>query len=82
MVLWAGSRAVWREEVKEEGEGDEVWGFEGEYVYMLWMDEKGEKVERGVEFVDSQGTLGRFLDLLGRARGRLDGRKTEREGGR
>ncbi|KAL9620137.1 MAG: hypothetical protein Q9160_005343 [Pyrenula sp. 1 TL-2023] len=70
VVVWAGSRAVWREELMDEVEGG--WDYEGEYVFMLWTDEKGEKVEKTVEFVDSMGTVGRFRELAGRARGNLE----------
>jgi hypothetical protein len=59
--VWAHGTAVpeWKSEAK--GEGD--WHFKGEYVFMLWMDESGEKVVRCVEMVDSQGTerMGRLF---------------------
>lgn len=55
VTVWATSRALFREEVLE-GEDRGEWEFEGEYVFMFWMDETGEKIVRTVEFLDSKGT--------------------------
>ncbi|KAJ4297838.1 hypothetical protein N0V90_005734 [Kalmusia sp. IMI 367209] len=78
---WAKSRAEWREEVmdgnmkeSEEGEGKggrKEWEYEGEYVFMFWMDESGEKIVKTVEMLDSWATRERLLILSGRARENL-----------
>ncbi|KAK7719875.1 hypothetical protein SLS64_002056 [Diaporthe eres] len=56
VTVWATSRALFREEVVRDEEDKEKWNFEGEYVFMFWMDETGEKIVRTVEFLDSKGT--------------------------
>ena len=62
---WAKSKAEWREEVKDGPE--EEWVYEGEYVFMFWMDDEG-RIERCVEMLDSGETKGRLLGLSNRAR--------------
>lgn len=57
VTVWATSRVLWRDEVVGEGEEErKKWEFEGEYVFMFWMNESGEKIVRTVEFLDSKGT--------------------------
>lgn len=57
VTVWATSRAQFREEVTGQDEEEKKkWEFEGEYVFMFWMDDTGEKVVRTVEFLDSKGT--------------------------
>jgi uncharacterized radical SAM superfamily Fe-S cluster-containing enzyme len=50
------------------GEEVERWRYKGEYMFMLWMDESGEKVVRVVEFLDSKGTADVLMPLMRRAR--------------
>ncbi|KAL4865723.1 hypothetical protein BDV12DRAFT_199908 [Aspergillus spectabilis] len=77
VVLWVISRAGWREGVKgddgneEEGVGEEGWNFEGEYVFILTMDESGERIRKFVEFMDSRATVKRAVRLLEKAGGNL-----------
>lgn len=57
VTVWATSRAQFRKEVVGEDEEErKKWEFEGEYVFMFWMDESGEKIVRTVEFLDSKAT--------------------------
>lgn len=74
VVVWATSKAQFREEVKDDGIPENEWEFGGEYVFMLTMDESGEKIVRCVEFLDSLATK-RLLELAARARGNLEKRK-------
>ncbi|KAF2257163.1 hypothetical protein BU26DRAFT_513866 [Trematosphaeria pertusa] len=66
VVVWATSKTQFREDVKDEGEGVD-WDYEGEYVFMFWMDESGEKIVRTVEFLDSLKTEG-LRGVMKRAR--------------
>ncbi|KAL2829308.1 hypothetical protein BJY01DRAFT_255087 [Aspergillus pseudoustus] len=51
-VVWAGSETIFLEHVKD---GDRAeWKFEGEHIFILSMDEAGEKVVDIVEFLDSK----------------------------
>lgn len=68
VVVWATSRTIFREEVKEAGED---WVYEGEYVFLLEMDESGERVVRTVEFLDSKKTEEGIRPLVKKARERL-----------
>ncbi|KAK7756484.1 hypothetical protein SLS62_001318 [Diatrype stigma] len=74
VVVWADSRTEWHEHIVA-GEGKEEWEFRGEYIFALFMDETGEKVERAVEFLDSKAT-GALMGLFERAAKR----KAELEG--
>ncbi|OJD16555.1 hypothetical protein AJ78_03292 [Emergomyces pasteurianus Ep9510] len=67
VTLWATSRAIFREEVKDSGISEAEWAFEGEYIFLLWVDEKSEKVVRVVEFLDGKRTE-TLLGLMQRAR--------------
>jgi hypothetical protein len=69
VVVWATSEAQFKKEVMD---GDEAeWKYKGEYVFMLWMEEPGETIERAVEFLDSAATKERLFGLMGRARANL-----------
>ena len=74
--VWIHGTAVpeWKKEAK--GDGEEVegeWDFKGEYVFMLWMDESGEKVVRCVEMVDSLG-MGKMGGLFAKAMANVTGK--------
>ncbi|RYP89774.1 hypothetical protein DL770_004116 [Monosporascus sp. CRB-9-2] len=79
VVVWADSQAEFHEEVKDgDGngeEGEDIWEFRGEYIWVLTMDANGEKVEQVLEFLDSKAT-DRMRELLARA----SKRKEEVEG--
>ncbi|KAJ0121067.1 hypothetical protein J7T55_008227 [Diaporthe amygdali] len=79
VTVWATSRAHFKEEVLADEQGDEEerrkkWEFEGEYVFMFWMDETGEKVVRTVEFLDSNLTENKLRPLLKRANEKVQSR--------
>ncbi|KAL3465497.1 hypothetical protein BJX64DRAFT_55374 [Aspergillus heterothallicus] len=72
VVVWATSRAQFREEVKDnEGISAAEWEYEGEYVLIMTMDESGERIERYIEFLDSKATADKLLGLMGRGQGNL-----------
>ncbi|EQL31138.1 hypothetical protein RJZ56_006472 [Blastomyces dermatitidis] len=66
VTVWASSRAMFRDEGKDDGVSEAEWAYGGEYVFLLWMDETGEKLIKSVEFLDSQRTV-KLLDLMQRA---------------
>ncbi|PGH10640.1 hypothetical protein AJ79_05354 [Helicocarpus griseus UAMH5409] len=72
VTVWATSQTVFRDEVKDKGVAEKEWEYQGEYVFMLWMEEGGERIERVVEFLDSKGTE-RLMGLMRRARGNREG---------
>jgi len=77
VAIWATSEATFKDEVRDEGLSEEEWGYRGEYVFMLSMDESGEKIERVVEFLDSKAAE-RVRELVKRALGNLEhGKKVE-----
>jgi hypothetical protein len=67
VVVWATSEAKWRDDVKGDG-AEAEWAYEGEYVFMLTMDESGDKIVKTVEFLDSKQTADRLMGLMKRAR--------------
>ena len=71
VTIWATSLAVFRDDVKDAGLSDEEWSYRGEYIFILTMDERQEKIMRVLEFVDSKGT-NRLRGLMARARANLE----------
>ncbi|KAH8697047.1 hypothetical protein BGW36DRAFT_377840 [Talaromyces proteolyticus] len=67
VVVWATSQAIFRDEVKDDTILEKDWMYEGEYMFILSMDETGEKIVRGVEFLDSKATIDTLLGLMKRA---------------
>lgn len=65
VVIWATSRAIFWEHLRDGG-SEEEWGFKGEYVFILDFDEQG-KIKRVFEFLDSLKTAD-LRGLMGRAR--------------
>ena len=76
VTVWATSKAIFRDDVKDD---EEEWEYEGEYVFMFWMDGSGERIERTVEFLDSLGTRERLMKLMRRAEENRE-RRVGREG--
>ena len=56
IIVHATSQAVFHDEVKDDSLKDEEWTYRGEYVFMLTMDESGERISSLTEFLDSKGT--------------------------
>lgn len=56
VVVWATSETLFREDVMDDGLNKEQWAYKGEYVFILTMDESGEKIVKVFEFLDSKGT--------------------------
>jgi ketosteroid isomerase-like protein len=71
VTVWATSRTFFRDEVKDEGIAAEEWEYEGEYIFILFMDATGEKIVRVVEFLDSKKTGAQLQPLMKRARENL-----------
>lgn len=69
VTVWATSQALFRDELKDYDDGisPEDWVYHGEYVFLLSMDETGEKLIRGIEFLDSKQTVDKLLPLMERA---------------
>lgn len=72
VIVWATGQPQFREEVKDYEEfSKEQWNYVGEFVFMLTMDETGEKIIRINEFIDSKGTDLKLWPLAVRAMGNL-----------
>jgi hypothetical protein len=67
VIVWAGSQAIFHDELMDAGIPREEWDYRGEYVFIFTMDGSGEKVERVVEFLDSKETE-RLRGLMERAK--------------
>jgi hypothetical protein len=65
VVIWADSETEFHPHVRDNDDEDE-WKYRGEYVFILTMDQSGEKIEHVLEFVDSKGTE-RLRGLMARA---------------
>lgn len=81
VTVWATSRAEFREEVKDSGLSEEEWVYEGEYEFIFWMNDSGEKIVKTVEFLDSGGMNEVLRSLMARARRNMEAKKScPREG--
>lgn len=68
VVVWATSRALFRDDVKDDvGISEKDWMYEGEYVFIFTVDVTGEKIVRAVEFLDSKATIDKLMGLMKRA---------------
>jgi ketosteroid isomerase-like protein len=67
VTVWATSRTIFRDDVKDDGIEEKEWVYEGEYIFIFTMDESGEKIVRTVEFLDSKGTVETLGVLMKRA---------------
>ncbi|KIW02387.1 uncharacterized protein PV09_06207 [Verruconis gallopava] len=56
VTIWATSETVFQEEAKDEGAPQSSCSFGGEYMFVLEMNEDGDKIKRVVEFLDSNAT--------------------------
>jgi hypothetical protein len=56
IMVWAEGGQNWFPEAKDPGLSEEEWNFKREYIFILSMDESGEKIQKMVEFVDSKAT--------------------------
>lgn len=65
VVIRACSAPTFWDEVKAGGSKID-WSFEGEYIFILHLDDKGRKVRKVLEFVDSKGTE-RLMALIAQA---------------
>jgi ketosteroid isomerase-like protein len=68
VTVWATSQTIFRDEAKDDGIAQEKWTYEGEYVWVLFMDTTGEKIVRAVEFLDSKNTDDQLRPLMKRAK--------------
>lgn len=68
VIVWATGRPQFRDELKDYEEfSKEQWNYVGEFVFMLTMDETGEKIVKVNEFIDSKGTDLKLWPLAVRA---------------
>ncbi|GAD99014.1 hypothetical protein SNOG_13971 [Paecilomyces variotii No. 5] len=68
VTVWATSLANFREDVKDDGVSEKEWAYEGEYMFLVFMNETGEKITRVIEFLDSKATDEKLRPLIRRAR--------------
>jgi hypothetical protein len=54
ITIWATSNATFLEAAKT-GNSTIDWSFHGEYIFILFLNPEGDKIQRIIEFVDSRG---------------------------
>lgn len=70
VTVWATSSATFRDEVKDDDSSID-WSYSSEYIFIFFMDRTGTKIERIIEFIDSQKVKG-VQGLIKRARENLE----------
>ena len=73
VTIWATSNAIFQEEAKDEDSGVD-WSYHGEYIFILSLNQAGDKIERIVEFLDSKSVVEVGV-LIQRAKSNLAARK-------
>ena len=76
VIVRASSEAHFHDELKDDGIPADDWTYHGEYIFILSMNESGDKINEIVEFLDSKGTE-RALALVKRARGNKEKANTK-----
>ena len=65
VIIWSDSETHFHDHVKDSDDEQE-WAYRGEYIWVLTMDQSGEKVEKVLEFLDSKSTE-KLMGLMARA---------------
>lgn len=78
VIIWADSETEFYESVKDKN-AEDGWKFNGEYIWVLTMDQSGEKIEHVLEFLDSKATEKIRVAMASafKKREELDGVKSE-----
>ncbi|KPM42170.1 hypothetical protein AK830_g4376 [Neonectria ditissima] len=79
VVIWADSETNFHDHVEDSDDAEE-WKLHGEYMWVLTMDESGEKITHVLEFLDSKVTE-KIRGLMARAfkkKQELEGSRTEK----
>jgi hypothetical protein len=71
VTIWIHGTTKFREEVKDDGVPSEDWNCTGEYMLVLYMNDKGDKIVKAIEFVDTKTTLDKLYGLIRRSRENL-----------
>ena len=64
VTVWTVGDIDFRDEVKDE---KEEWKCRGEYVFLIFMDETGDKITKTIEFVDSHTVTGKLVPIIKKA---------------
>lgn len=74
VTVWTSSHMTFQDEVKDEGTPEEEWQFNGEYMYLFYFNETGDKIVRTMEFLDSKAAADKLLPLVAKAQANLASR--------
>lgn len=69
VTVYAKGGPVFRADVMDDGIPKEEWAYQGEFIFLIFMDESGEKLVRCLEFRDSKATDEKLRPLVRRAHG-------------
>ena len=75
VTIWATSNAVFREEATDADSGLD-WSYQGEYIFVLVLNDNGDKIERILEFLDSK-KVADMQEKLKRARSNVAARNED-----
>jgi ketosteroid isomerase-like protein len=67
VTVFSKSKSSFRQDIRDPGDSDDEWFYSAEYVFVITMDETGEKISKIVEFVDSKSLEGKFMALVTKA---------------
>lgn len=68
VIVWATGQPQFREELKDYEEfPEDQWNYTGEFIFMLTMNDSGEKITKVNGFIDSKGTDLKLWPLARRA---------------
>jgi len=67
VIIWARGSFKFSEDVRDEGLPEADWTYQGEYMFILFTSESGDKITKAIEFVDSKKTADTLMPLMKRA---------------
>ncbi|ETS77908.1 hypothetical protein PFICI_09970 [Pestalotiopsis fici W106-1] len=67
VTIWAAGEAIFRDAAKDDGIANQEWNYKAEYIFMIFLDNEGDKIIKTIELVDSKATVDKLLGLSQRA---------------
>lgn len=74
VTVWTTGLASFHDELQDGSMSKEEWQYTGEYIFLLYMNETGDKLIKTVEFLDSKATVDKLMATVARASGNLGAR--------
>lgn len=72
VTVWTTARASFHDELKDDSMPPEDWVHHGEYMFLFYLNEDGDKIVKTIEFIDSKATMEKLLVIVTKASKKLE----------